>query len=65
MMVALLFYAYCRGIFSSRKIMQACDVTDETNDKRQFEPMLEKAQENVGKDKRIKAASADTGYYSV
>ncbi len=25
MMVALLFYAYCRGIFSSRKIMQACD----------------------------------------
>lgn len=23
MMVALLFYAYCRGIFSSRKIMQA------------------------------------------
>jgi transposase len=25
MMVALLFYAYCRGIFSSRKIMQACE----------------------------------------
>ena len=24
MMVALLFYAYCRGIFSSRKIMRAC-----------------------------------------
>jgi len=24
MMVALLFYAYCRGLFSSRKIMQAC-----------------------------------------
>ncbi len=23
-MVALLLYAYCRGIFSSRKIMQAC-----------------------------------------
>ena len=25
MMVALLIYAYCRGIFSSRKIMQACE----------------------------------------
>jgi len=25
MMVALLFYSYCRGIFSSRKIMQACE----------------------------------------
>ena len=25
MMVALLFYAYCRGIFSSRKIMRACE----------------------------------------
>jgi transposase len=25
MMVALLFYAYCRGLFSSRKIRQACE----------------------------------------
>ena len=25
MMVALLLYAYCRGVFSSRKIMQACE----------------------------------------
>jgi len=25
MMVALLLYSYCRGIFSSRKIMQACE----------------------------------------
>jgi len=25
MMVALLFYAYCRGIYSSRKIMAACE----------------------------------------
>ncbi len=24
-LLALLFYAYCRGIFSSRKIMQACE----------------------------------------
>lgn len=26
--------------------------------------MLEKAQHNIGEDKRIKAVSADTGYYS-
>src|SRR3972149_6023824 len=25
MMVALLLYAYCRGVFSSRRIMQACE----------------------------------------
>ena len=52
------------AVDSHKQIIVACDVTDETNDKRQFEPMLEKAQENVGKDKRIKAASADAGYYS-
>ena len=42
----------------------ACDVTNESNDKQQFEPMLEQAQENVGEDKKIKSASADSGYYS-
>ena len=42
----------------------ACDVSNETNDKQQFEPMLQKAQKNVGQDKRIKAASADSSYYS-
>ena len=52
------------AVDSHKQIIVACDVTNETNDKRQFEPMLEKAQENAGKDKRIKAASADTGYYS-
>jgi transposase len=52
------------AVDSHKQIIVACDVTNETNDKRQFEPMLEKSQENVGKDKRIKAASADTGYYS-
>jgi hypothetical protein len=30
----------------------------------QFEPMIEQSQENVGEDKKIKAASADSGYYS-
>jgi transposase len=52
------------AVDSKNQIIVACDVTNETNDKQQFEPMLEKAQENVGEDKRIKAASADTGYYS-
>jgi transposase len=52
------------AVDSHKQIIVACDVTDETNDKRQFEPMLEKSQENVGKDKRIKAASGDSGYYS-
>jgi transposase len=46
------------------QIIVACDVTNETNDKQQFEPMLQQTQENVGKDNKIKAASADSGYYS-
>jgi transposase len=42
------------------QIIVACDVTNETNDKQQFEPMLQQTQENVGKDNKIKAASADS-----
>jgi transposase len=49
---------------SKKQIIVACDVTSESNDKQQFEPMLEKAQDNVGSEKNIKAASADSGYYS-
>jgi len=49
---------------SKKQVIVACDVTGQSNDKQQFEPMLEQAQENVGKDKKIKAASADSGYYS-
>ena len=52
------------AVDSKDQIIVACDVTGESNDKQQFEPMLEQAQENVGGDKRIKAASADSGYYS-
>ncbi len=52
------------AVDNKKQIIVACDVTNESNDKQQFEPMLEQAQENVGKDKRIKAASADSGYYS-
>ena len=49
---------------SHKQITVACDVTNQTNDKQQFEPMLEKTQRNIGEDKRIKAVSSDTGYYS-
>ena len=52
------------AVDSKEQIIVACDVTGESNDKQQFEPMLEQAQDNVGRDKRIKAASADSGYYS-
>ena len=49
---------------SEHQIIVACDVTDQSNDKQQFEPMIEQSQENVGEDAKIKAASADSGYYS-
>jgi len=52
------------AVDSANQIIVACDVTNESNDKRQFEPMLEQAQENVGQDQTIKAVSTDSGYYS-
>jgi transposase len=52
------------AVDSQRQIITACDVTDQSNDKQQFEPMLSQTQENVGTDKKIKSASADSGYYS-
>jgi transposase len=52
------------AVDSHKQIIVACDVTGETNDKQQFEPMLDKTQQNIGEDKRIKAVSSDTGYYS-
>ena len=52
------------AVDSHKQIIVACDVTNQTNDKQQFEPMLEKAQRNIGEDKRIKAVSSDSGYYS-
>jgi transposase len=52
------------AVDSEEQIILACDVTDESNDKQQFEPTVEQTQENVGEDKKIKAASADSGYYS-
>ena len=52
------------AVDSGHQIIVACDVTDQSNDKQQFEPMLEQAQDNVGRDKNIKAVSTDSGYYS-
>ena len=52
------------AVDSKKQVIVACDVTNESNDKQQFEPMLEQTQENIGEDKKIKAASADSGYYS-
>jgi hypothetical protein len=52
------------AVDSKDQIIVACDVTNESNDKQQFEPMLEQTQKNIGDDKKIKAASADSGYYS-
>jgi transposase len=52
------------AVDSKNQIIVACDVTDQSNDKQQFQPMVEQSQENVGEDKKIKAASADSGYYS-
>ena len=52
------------AVDSANQVIVACDVTGQSNDKQQFEPMLEQAEGNVGKDKKIKAASADSGYYS-
>jgi transposase len=52
------------AVDNKKQIIVACDVTSQSNDKQQFEPMLEQTQENVGEDKKIKAASADSGYYS-
>ena len=52
------------AVDSKKQVIVACDVTNESNDKKQFEPMLEKARQNVGEDKTIKAASADSSYYS-
>ena len=52
------------AVDSKKQVIVACDVTNESNDKQQFEPMLEQTQENVGGDKKIKLASADSGYYS-
>lgn len=48
----------------AHQVIVAADVTNEANDKRQFQPMLTQAQQNVGGDQTIQATSADAGYFS-
>ena len=61
----VLLGAWIHGIEDCKKqTIVVFDVSDESNDKQQFEPMLDKAQENVGKDKTIRAGSPDSNYYS-
>jgi transposase len=46
------------------QIIVASDVTNQANDKRQFQPMAEQAATNVGPDASIKKMSSDNGYFS-
>lgn len=46
------------------QVIIAADVTNEANDKRQFEPMMAQAKRNVGRGRRIKTTTADSGYFS-
>lgn len=52
------------AVDSKNQIIIACDVTDQSNDKQQFEPMLEQAEVNIGDNKTITSVSADSGYFS-
>jgi len=55
--------AVCNG----EQIIVAADVTDQANDKRQVQPMVRQAQENLaaaGVEEKIGALDADSGYYS-
>lgn len=50
------------AVDSKAQVIVAADVTDEPNDKKQVEPMVEQIEENAGE--RPKALSCDSGYYS-
>ena len=52
------------AVDSKEQVIVACDVTNKSNDKEQLEPMLNQAEENIGHKGKIKAISADSGYYS-
>ena len=52
---------------NEHQIIVAADVTDQANDKRQVQPMVRQAQENLaaaGVEEQIEALDADSGYYS-
>jgi transposase len=46
------------------QVIVAADVTNEPNDKRQFQPMAKQAKKNVGRGQRIEKMSSDAGYFS-
>lgn len=47
---------------SAQQIIVAAEITQESNDKRQLAPMLERVAQNMGA--KPQAATADTGYFS-
>jgi transposase len=54
-------------VVNEHQIIIAADVTDETNDKKQVQPMIEQTQQNgaaAGVTEKIKEAVADSGFYS-
>jgi transposase len=56
-----------QAVCNEEQIIVAADVTDQANDKRQVQPMVRQAQENLataGVEEKIGALDADSGYYS-
>jgi transposase len=56
-----------QAVCNAEQIIVAADVTDQANDKRQVQPMVRQAQENLaaaGVEEKIGALDADSGYYS-
>jgi hypothetical protein len=50
------------AVDSAHQIIVAAEITQESNDKRQLAPMLERVAQNMGA--KPQAATADTGYFS-
>jgi transposase len=46
------------------QVIVAADVTNEPNDKKQLKPMVTQAKKNIGRGRRMKKFSADSGYFS-
>jgi transposase len=56
-----------QAVANEEQIILAADVTDQANDKRQVQPMVSQAQDNLtqaGVEEKIGAPDADSGYYS-
>ena len=56
-----------QAVCNQEQIIVAAEVTDQANDKRQVQPMVSQAQENLaaaGVEEKIEALAADSGYYS-